>query len=110
MPITGGHLGQERKINLADRCNELLVKGNHLYTCDPDEREGTIQIDQFDMITGNKIRTLDTKLPWMVVDDDGDLIHRMMSNAHVVGNGVVFLITSVGSHINTIVTFALPPP
>ena len=75
----------------------------------PDEHDGNIEIDHFDILTGNKIRTLKTGIPMMVDDDEsGHHIHRMMADAHVVGDKVVFLISSVGSHINSVVTFAVP--
>ena len=92
-----------------ERSTALVVAGTQLYRYNPDERDGTIQIDQFDILSGRKIITLDTFVPWMAVDDEGDRIHRMISKAHVVGNRLVLLITSVGSHINHIVTFSLSP-
>lgn len=115
--ITGGNINNDNnvieplgEIDLGQRSAVLLVTSTSIYGYDPDEREGTIQIDEFDIRSGKKVRTLDTGVDWVVPDEDDDdhPYQRMMANAMVVGKRLVFLISSVGSHINTMVTFALP--
>ena len=105
--ITGGTVRHVSEIELGASPTILLVTATSVYAYDPDKREGDIEIVQFDIFTGNKIRTLETGIPWMVPDEDRT--HRMVADAHVVQNQVVILISSVGSHVNSIVTFALPP-
>ena len=120
--ITGGNVGQSTAMDLGNSHNDVLIAGNHIYAHTSRE-EGNIEFDQFDLLTGNKIRTLRTGIPWNFDDDgtaflplagpavDGEVrrLSRTVAKAHVVGNKVVFLISSVGSAKNTIVTFALPP-
>lgn len=111
LPITNGHIGRERKIHCTDRCSEILVAGDHIYLYNPNERDGTIQFYEFDMLTGKKVRTLETFILWLSHEElNGNRIERVVANAHVVGNShVVFLISSVFHRVNCIVTFALPP-
>ena len=130
--IKGGKVWQPVMIDLGDTCNVLLVAGKYLYASNyptprdhegnPNEHERNIEIAQFDLSTGSKIRTLKTSIPWSFQDDGSAhlplaganngrprRLRRMIANAHIVGNKVVFLLTSQGSHKNSIVAFVLPP-
>jgi hypothetical protein len=117
--ITGGRVGHQGQIDLGNRCNILVTTEKSIYTYNPDEHDGNIEIDEFNLFTGAKVRTLDTKIPWVTWvhhrenADDGYRfisVHRMVADAHAVGNKLVVLISSVGSMLNTIVTFPLPRP
>ena len=111
VPISGGEIGTPRRLELGDHSCDLFVSDtNQLYMYNQDDQEGTITFDQINLVTGKKVRTLDTGLPWTVTDDEGRDIHRMLSSGLTVGNLIVLLISSVGSHINSVVTFAKPPP
>eukprot|EP00977_Amphora_coffeiformis_P003534 scaffold674_cov130-Amphora_coffeaeformis.AAC.13 len=92
VPIQGGHVGRGGEIRFAHaRTHILLVTRTSLLSGTPDPREGNMEIDHSDLITKEKLRTLDTKIPWMYpADDDTEReLHRMLTGVHVMGSKLV---------------------
>lgn len=70
-----GILEERGRLTFGGRDYVTLATANRVFVEDPDERGGTIKLDEYDVATGAKVRTLATGIP-----REGHMVASVISN------------------------------